>query len=413
MEIRQRHYKPVFHQNPVFGTFLVHTRENSAKQSSTSAVSSVPKMPSHRASYSSDSEDDMRDGRGPYYSNGRFYPAGSRPSRRAYSPPPGPRPSRSSYEDESQGSPSRAHSPPPSRSSYEDQPRGYSHSRTYSPPPRPCPSHPSYDDEPHRRRRARSPSPPPRSRAHSPPPRRAHSPEPSYARSPPQSGYSSGPPPRRSQSSSGYSRPPLQAQTSSSTHPPPRSNSPVPYTYDDEEPDTIPHAPAAWNNHTSSSTREQLVTFFMGRGFTKAVAEREVGKEFEAHAPQHYSEQIAPGPSRAEVAAAARDSRPGSGYGSSGPRPSRARSPSPERYSRYRESERYGSESPEHMPNYGGYAGWRGEDRPPLSREPPPFRGEPPYRDSMFFRQSRSGKNSREIRRTEQDVPPKLNLGSE
>ncbi|KAE9365626.1 hypothetical protein N431DRAFT_447265 [Stipitochalara longipes BDJ] len=324
-------------------------------------------MSRYQARNEYDSDDDMRGG--PYYSEGRFYRSGSRPSR----------------------------------SSYDDESRGFSH-RAYSPLLSPRPSHSSYDDDP--RRRARTPTSPPRARGYSSTPgssysstHRASSPPPhpsyfsesyssqsSYARSPPRSSYSSGPPPRPSHSSSdyssrpssGYSRPPPQAQSSSST-PPPRPNSPVPYTYDDEELDSIPQAPAKWNNFTSSSTREQLVTFFIGRGFSSAIVEREVGKEFEAHAPQHRSGQAAPGPSRAQEAA--QGSRTENGYGGGGPRPSHARSPSPEKFSRYRESARDRSESPDPVPNYGSYAGWRQQDYGPSGgfRDPPSFR-DPPRR---------------------------------
>jgi len=112
----------------------------------------------------------------------------------------------------------------------------------------------------------RTPSPPPFRFSYSPPPRPQPQPQPST-----------------SQSSGSSSRP--------------RDSSPVAYTYDDEEPDSIPHPPAPWNNFRSESTREQLVAFFVSRGYSKATAEKEVGKEFEAHAPQHRSGMGA-GPSR-------------------------------------------------------------------------------------------------------------------
>jgi hypothetical protein len=145
----------------------------------------------------------------------------------------------------------------------------------------------------------RTPSPPPFRFSYSPPPR----PQPQSQPSTPQ--------PSTPQSSWSSSRP--------------RDSPPVAYTYDDEEPDSIPHPPAPWNNFRSESTREHLVAFFVSRGYSKATAEKEAGKEFEAHAPQHRS-GMGPGPSRQQESMSGGGLRDGMGceYGGE-----RRRSPSP------------------------------------------------------------------------------------
>ncbi len=137
--------------------------------------------------------------------------------------------------------------------------------------------------------------------------RRARSRErsyPTYSRvprspSPYRSRFDDRPPPRspspRGQSfwtNSQNGTPPQRSSTA------PGAETQVPYTYDDEEPDRIPHVAAAWNNFTISSTREELIAFFVHQGFPRAIAEKEVAKEFAAHAPQHRTGQIEPGPSR-------------------------------------------------------------------------------------------------------------------
>ena len=85
------------------------------------------------------------------------------------------------------------------------------------------------------------------------------------------------PPPQPSQT---YSAPPSKKQKP----PSPTAYTPS-YTYEDEEPYSIPIAPANWNNFTSSATREQLITYFVQKGIHRAIAEEEVGREFTAHAP--------------------------------------------------------------------------------------------------------------------------------
>lgn len=77
----------------------------------------------------------------------------------------------------------------------------------------------------------------------------------------------------------------------------PRAPSPVlTYTYDDEEPDWIPIAPAAWNKYTTRATREELAKYFRGRGVDAKTVEQELNKEFEAHAPQHCARLSSPSP---------------------------------------------------------------------------------------------------------------------
>lgn len=128
-----------------------------------------------------------------------------------------------------------------------------------------------------------------------------------------------------------------------STPPPEPSSpsSPVPYTYDDEEPDTIPIGPARWNNFKTSANKEELIAFFMLRGYGRESAENGIDKEFASHAPQHRSGQNTPGPSRAQSTTRSRSANPRS----RAPRPppqetytepplpqETHRSPSPERY---------------------------------------------------------------------------------
>ncbi|PMD63082.1 uncharacterized protein K444DRAFT_626831 [Hyaloscypha bicolor E] len=242
----------------------------------------------YRAGYDSNSDDNHT---GPYYRDVNFY-AASRPSRST---------SRTSSSD-------RPHY------DYEsDEPRG--RSCTPSPPPRPgCSTYTSSYTGSYRSN-ARSPFSSTANRGY-----RTSSPPPTRAPSPPrqsQSSYSS----YSSYSSSSRSAPPPQSSSSA------RQNSPAPYTYGDEEPDRIPHDPGAWNNYSTTSTREQLISYFVSRGYDRVTAEREVGKEFEAHAPQHRS-GLGPGPSRFQEAGGSRN---GGGSGSG-----RGRDPGPDNFSGYR-----------------------------------------------------------------------------
>jgi hypothetical protein len=218
-------------------------------------------------------------GSGPYHSEGTFYPSGHPSTHRSSS--------------RSSGSSSTYHS-----------------SSAYS-------SGRASNDPHHRRDRPHCPSP-------SPP--RAYSP-PSPARDSRSSNTHSSCTERESAQSS---QPPPCPESQQQPFTSSRDTSTVAYTYDDEEPDTIPHAPAPWNNFASFSTREKLVSFFVSQGFSKETAEKEVGREFWAHAPQHRSGEVA-GPSRYQ-AQASTGTRPGHGGARGEPR--RGRSPSPIRFSR-------------------------------------------------------------------------------
>ncbi|CZR69919.1 uncharacterized protein PAC_19819 [Phialocephala subalpina] len=215
-----------------------------------------------RTFYKSSNAD--RSGPTSYYSTSEAYPAEFR-TRRAQSPPrPAP----------------RGPSPPPS-----------SRYRSPSPPPRRAyPGFGRVSSPPHRPR-----SPPPRayrpepSRPASPPPRRAYFPPP-RPRSPPRRFRSPSPPP-----------PPRH-----SSPPQPKDENPHGiYTYDDEEPDTIPIAPAPWNNNSTSISRSSLLSFLVRKGVSKETAEREVDKEFAAHAPTRRGGAVEAGPSIAEMRAKA------------------------------------------------------------------------------------------------------------
>lgn len=59
----------------------------------------------------------------------------------------------------------------------------------------------------------------------------------------------------------------------------------VTFTYSDEEPDTVTHAPEAWNNSTRSSTREQLVWHAKRRGLDVEEAALLAERWFVALAP--------------------------------------------------------------------------------------------------------------------------------
>jgi hypothetical protein len=159
-------------------------------------------------------------GSGPYHSEGTFYPSGHPSTHRSSSR------SSSTYHSSSAYSSGRASNDPHHR---RDRPH--------------CPS----------------PSPP---RAYSPPSpaRDSRSSNTHSSCTEHESAQSSQPPPC----------PESQQQPFTSS----RDTSTVAYTYDDEEPDTIPHAPAPWNNFASFSTREKLVSFFVSQGFSKETAER-------------------------------------------------------------------------------------------------------------------------------------------
>jgi len=252
-------------------------------------------------------------GYGPYNSGGM----GSRPRRDFFDDPP--RSAGSFYSD----GPSRENPYGRSPSSfYDDEPRGRacppqrpSFHRTYSPSPpasgnfyydgpsreNPYGRSPSsfHDNKP--RGRSRSPQrpsfhrtyspPPPRSRGRfDDPPRRSYSPPRSSRYSPFSDPFT--PPP--------YNSPPPQPSYSSRRPPPPprEPTSPTPYTYSDEEPTSIPHIAAPWNNFTTSSTRSQLIAYFVSQGYSKPIAEAEVSREFAGHAPQHRAGQSGPGASR-------------------------------------------------------------------------------------------------------------------
>ncbi|KAH8752090.1 hypothetical protein BGZ57DRAFT_860674 [Hyaloscypha finlandica] len=274
----------------------------------------------YRASYDSNSDDDHT---GPYYRDGNFY-AASRPSRSTSGSSSSDRPH---YDYES------------------DEHRG--RSRTPSPRPRPGRSAYTSSFTSSYRSNARSPFSSTANHGY-----RTSSPPPPRAPSPPrqsQSSYSS----YSTYSSSSRSAPPPQSSPSA------RPNSPAPYTYEDEEPNSIPHAPGAWNKYSTFSTREQLISYFVSRGYDRVTAEREVGKEFEAHTPQHRS-GLGPGPSRFQEA---RGSRNGSGSGSE-----RGRDPPRDNFSGYsgrgeredgiRFDQTYGSPTFGVPPMPGDYKGW-------------------------------------------------------
>jgi hypothetical protein len=219
-------------------------------------------------------------GYGPYNSGG----LGSRLRRDFFDDPP--RSAGSFYSD----GPSRENPYGRSPSSfYDDEPRGRACSpqrpsfhRTYSPSP-PASGNFYYDGPSRENPYGRSPSSfhdnKPRGRSRSPQRpsfHRTYSPPPPYNSPPPQPSYSSRRPP-----------------------PPPREpTSPTPYTYSDEEPTSIPHIAAPWNNFTTSSTRSQLIAYFVSQGYSKPIAEAEVSREFAGLAPQHRAGQSGPGASR-------------------------------------------------------------------------------------------------------------------
>jgi hypothetical protein len=222
---------------------------------------------------------------------------------------------------------------------YDDEPRGRS---GYSGRPSPYREHSISPD-------------PSRSLFEDTPPRRFYSPPPPSSRFGPEDDYFSRRP---------YSPRPSPFGSNPSTAHPPRSSysapehaSPVPYTYEDEEPDRIPHVAAVWNDFTTSSTGLELVSYFVRLGFPRGRAEREIAREFAAHAAQHRAGQTEPGPSRfAEAQARAYPSR----------------SPSP-RFSRWRSPQQDGSESP---PPGQGRSRYRAHTRSySRSRSPSPYSG--------------------------------------
>lgn len=73
------------------------------------------------------------------------------------------------------------------------------------------------------------------------------------------------------------------------------------YTYDDEEPETIPITPVAWNKYSMDITNSDLIAFLVGKEVHQELADTEVGEEFAAHAPQHSPRIQYPGPSRATL----------------------------------------------------------------------------------------------------------------
>ncbi|KAF8856177.1 hypothetical protein BDZ45DRAFT_745745 [Acephala macrosclerotiorum] len=211
--------------------------------------------------------------------------------------------------------------------------RRWDHSppRAASPPPRfvpraRSPPRAAYrDPSPLTRSRYRSPSPPPR-------------------RYRPESSRPASPQPHRSRTPSPPPRPCSPPRYTRSPSPPPPHHNPTPkfqdsnpagfYTYDDEEPDTIQIAPAPWNNNSTSISRPALLSFLIQKGVSKEVAEREVDKEFAAHAPTRRAGAADAGPSMAEMRGRAEAEREmerrwgGGGYGGS------------DRYSRYRREDK-------------------------------------------------------------------------
>lgn len=123
--------------------------------------------------------------------------------------------------------------------------------------------------------------------------------------------------------------------SSSSSSPPPPQNpitdtSPTPYTYSDDEPTHIPIAPMPWNNYSSSTTKEELINFFIDEGYHPRRAAAAVDREFAAYAPQYLAGTEGPGMPRVEVPASGGGGRGGSeGWGGSGQRSARTRRHSP------------------------------------------------------------------------------------
>lgn len=87
----------------------------------------------------------------------------------------------------------------------------------------------------------------------------------------------------------------------------------------------IPIAPAAWNSHKISISKEELMKYFIDRGFHPRVAAAQVDREFTAHAPQYVAGREKAGIPRAQEPPRAR------------------RAPSPEQ-----EKERYTPPPPSH-----------------------------------------------------------------
>ncbi|KAG4433052.1 hypothetical protein IFR05_011470 [Cadophora sp. M221] len=95
--------------------------------------------------------------------------------------------------------------------------------------------------------------------------------------------------------------PPPKARGYSFPPPPPLfDTSPEPYTYEDEEPERIPIAPMPWNGYSSSASKEELINYFIDRGFDPKVAAAQIDREFTAHAPQHLAGQTHAGLPRAQ-----------------------------------------------------------------------------------------------------------------
>ncbi|KAK0105214.1 hypothetical protein ONS95_004392 [Cadophora gregata] len=94
-----------------------------------------------------------------------------------------------------------------------------------------------------------------------------------------------------------------QPQYEHEPKPPKVDNTPTPYTYDDDEPDRIPIAPMPWNNYSSTASKEELISFFVGKGIHPKRAAAAVDREFSAHAPQYFAGCSEPGLPRAQIPA--------------------------------------------------------------------------------------------------------------
>ncbi|KAJ5034982.1 uncharacterized protein L3040_008249 [Drepanopeziza brunnea f. sp. 'multigermtubi'] len=83
-------------------------------------------------------------------------------------------------------------------------------------------------------------------------------------------------------------------------HDPVRDTSAVAYTYEEDEPASIPIAPAPWNGHRSSITKEALIAFLVDQGCHPKRAAAQVDREFSAHAVQWVAGRADPFLSRSE-----------------------------------------------------------------------------------------------------------------
>jgi len=94
----------------------------------------------------------------------------------------------------------------------------------------------------------------------------------------------------------------FQSRPTSSNFENTRAPPPAPYTNSDEEPETIPITPAAWNGYRSTISREDLVARLIRMGATEERARALVDAEFQDHAPLHWPGDMGTGPSRYDMA---------------------------------------------------------------------------------------------------------------